>query len=108
MIFIVVKQRVRPEYADNWLDLVRPFTEATRAEPGNISFDWYRSPEDRNLWLLVEAFTDAEAGRTHVESEHFQAVITTLPRWLGEVPEIVHVETDSEGWDRMSEVQLEP
>lgn len=108
MIFIVVKQRVRPEYADGWLDLVRPFTEATRAEPGNISFDWYRSPEDRNLWLLVEAFIDAEAGRKHVESEHFQAVTTALPKWLAEVPEIVHVETSSEGWDRMSEVQLEP
>lgn len=108
MIFIVVKQRVRPQYADAWLEMVRPFTEATRAEPGNISFDWYRSPEDPNLWLLVEAFANEEAGRIHVESPHFQSVTTELPKWLAGVPEIVHVETPSDGWDRMSEFQLDP
>lgn len=108
MIFIVVKQRVRSEYADNWPEMVRPFTEATRSEPGNISFEWYRSPEDPSLWLLVEAFADEEAGRIHVESEHFQAVTTMLPKWLVDAPEIVHVETPTDGWDRMSEFRAEP
>ncbi len=28
---------------------VEEFTSATRAEPGNISIDWYRSPQDPNL-----------------------------------------------------------
>lgn len=107
MIFIVVKQRVRPEYTDGFLERVRPFTDATRTEPGNISFEWYRSPEDPDVWLLVEAFVDAEAGRSHVESEHFQAATKLLPKLLAEVPEIVHVEAPSKGWDRMSEVQLE-
>jgi quinol monooxygenase YgiN len=49
-----------------------------------------------------------EACGIHVESEHFQAVTTTLPKWLADVPEIVHVETPSDGRDRMSELQLEP
>ena len=63
MIFIVVKQPVRAKYADEWPSLVEDFTAATRAEPGNISYDWYRSAEDPNLWLLIEAYRDAEAGR---------------------------------------------
>jgi quinol monooxygenase YgiN len=46
MILIVVKHPVRPQYADTWTDLVEEFTVATRAEPGNISFDWFRSVED--------------------------------------------------------------
>jgi quinol monooxygenase YgiN len=30
MIFITVKFKVRPEYAEDWLTLVDPFTQATR------------------------------------------------------------------------------
>jgi quinol monooxygenase YgiN len=56
---------------------------------------------------LVEAFVDAEAGREHVESAHFQAAIASLPRWLAGVPEIVHTEVAGEGWARMNEVKVE-
>ena len=107
MIFIVVKHPVRPEYADDWLSLVHEFTVATRDEPGNISFDWYRSADDPNLWLLVEAFRDGEAGKAHVESAHFQAAVAKLPTWLADVPEIVHVDAPGDGWARMSEIQIE-
>lgn len=72
MIFIVVKQKIRRKFADDWLTLVADFTEASRAEPGNLIFEWYRSPEDPNVYLLVEAFKDAAAGEAHVESEHFK------------------------------------
>ena len=107
MIFIAVKHPVKPEYADDWLTLVQEFTVATRNEPGNISFDWYRSADDPNLWLLVEAFHDGEAGKAHVESIHFQAAMAKVPTWLTDVPEIVHVEAPGDGWARMSEIQIE-
>ena len=35
MIFIAVKFPVKPEYADQWIETTRAFTEATRAEEGN-------------------------------------------------------------------------
>jgi quinol monooxygenase YgiN len=104
VIVIVVKQHVKPEYAHDWLDRVGPFTFATREEPGNISFDWYRSPDDPNLWLLVEVFRDEEAGRAHVESAHFKAAIAALPSWLAGAPEIIHVNGPSEGWTKMGEL----
>ena len=107
MILIVVKNPVRPEYADEWLTLVEPFTTATRAEPGNLSFDWFRSPDDPNLWLLVETFADGDAGKTHVESSHFQAAMNQLPKWLSDIPEILNVETPQSGWAPMSEMQIE-
>jgi quinol monooxygenase YgiN len=43
MIFIVAKFKVKPEFRDQWLDRVRGFSEATRAEPGNLWFEWSRS-----------------------------------------------------------------
>ncbi len=108
MILIVVKHPVRPAYADQWPTVVEEFTVATRAEPGNVCFDWYRSSDDPNQWLLVEAFRDAEAGRAHVESDHFHAAIARLPQLLTDVPEIINVEVPGSGWSRMSELKVEP
>jgi len=104
MIFIVVKQPVKPEFADDWLSLVEEFTRATRSEPGNLFFDWYRSTEDPNLYLLVEAFRNEDAGKAHVESDHFKEAMGALPRWLAGVPEIINVEVPGEAWARMSEL----
>src|SRR6478735_8283918 len=106
MILIVAKMPVRPEHAEGWPSLMEPFTTATRAEPGNICFDWYRSVDDPNVYTLVEAFHDGAAGAVHVNSDHFKAAIAQLPQFLAEVPEIVNVEV-ADGWSRMAEVQLE-
>ena len=76
MILIVVKHPVRPAYADEWPTVVEEFTAAARAEPGNVCFDWYRSSDDPNQWLVVEAFRNAEAGRAHVRSVPKRAAST--------------------------------
>ena len=85
MMFIVVKWSVLPEHADGWLDTVDEFTQATRSEPGNLFFEWSRSVEDPNVYVLVEAFRDTDAGGEHVRSEHFRdgdrpARVTTCSR----------------------------
>ena len=49
MILVVVKNPIRPKYADDFPKLIEEFTAATRAEPGNICFDWYRSVDDPNM-----------------------------------------------------------
>ena len=42
MYFIVVKFQTKPDYTEQFIDLVTPFTTATRAEPGNLWFDhWF-------------------------------------------------------------------
>jgi len=105
MILIVAKNPVRPEHADGWPSLMEEFTAATRAEPGNICFDWYRSVEDPNVYVLVEAFVDGAAGEAHVKSDHFQAAMARLSELLADVPEIVNVEVPT-GWSRMAEVQV--
>lgn len=103
MIFIVVKFTIRPERSDEWLELTRPFTEATRNEPGNISFEWFRSTENPHQFVLVEAFKDG-AGEEHVNSEHFKTAMEWMPRVIAETPEIVNVQAPGEGWSRMAEL----
>lgn len=103
MILIVVRQPVRAKYADEFGSLVGEFTRSSRAEPGCISFDWCRSADDPNLWVLIEAFRDEDAGRAHVESEHFRTASEQMPRWLSAAPEIIHVEVPGDGWSDVSE-----
>ncbi len=105
MIFVVVKMRVRHELADDFPERVRAFTEATRAEEGNLWYDWSRSVEDPDQYVLVEGFRDAEAGARHVGSDHFKAAMSQLAELVSEVPDIVRAEVPGSSWLKM---QLAP
>ncbi|MFC8917163.1 putative quinol monooxygenase [Streptomyces sp. NPDC047821] len=105
MIFIAVRFTVRPEYSDRWLTLVDDFTRATRAEPGNLFYDWSRDVDDPNRFVLLEAFADAEAGAAHVDSDHFRAGIEAMAGAIATTPEIINVDLpDRRGWDAMAEL----
>jgi quinol monooxygenase YgiN len=104
VIFIVVRFTVRPERSEEWLHLVDDFTQATRREPGNIFFDWSRSVETPNQFVLVEAFRSAQAGEQHVNSEHFKTAMAWMPDVIATTPEIINVEVPGEGWSQMAEL----
>ena len=104
MIFIVVKFAVRPERSEDWLSLVDDFTQATRREPGNVFFEWSKSVDTPNQFVLVEAFASSAAGAAHVGSEHFKAAMEWMPELIAETPEIINVEVPGEGWSRMAEL----
>lgn len=106
MIFIVVKFTVRPEYRDQWLDSVAGFTEATRAEPGNLWFEWSRSVDNPDQFVLLEAFRDGQAGAEHVATEHFRAAVRDQPRMLASIPQIVNVEVPGTDWSRLAEMAV--
>jgi quinol monooxygenase YgiN len=107
MIFIVVKFKTKPEWADQWLDLVGPFTAATRAEAGNLWFDWSRSIDDPTEFVLVEAFRDQAAGGAHVGSTHFKAAVQDLPQALAATPKIISQTIDATGWSEMGEMTVD-
>lgn len=105
MLFIAVKFSVRPDVADQWILRVTPFTLATRDEPGNLFFEWWRSIETPHQFVLLEAFRDREAGEAHVSSDHFKAAMALMPDLIATRPEIIHVEAPGEGWSTMAELQ---
>lgn len=106
VIFITAKFRVRPEHADEWPDITRAFTDATRAEPGNLWFEWSRSLDDPTEYVLVEAFRDGDAGAAHVGSDHFKAAMATLPGWLVETPRIISQMLDQADWSELGELRV--
>ncbi len=105
MIFITVRFSVKPEYSESWLDLVADFTSATRAEPGNLWFDWSRSVDDPNEYVLVEAFRDGTGG-AHVQSDHFRQAMKTLLPAITATPRIINFEVPGETWSAMGELEI--
>ena len=107
MIMSVVRHPLRAKYADEWPVLAAEFTAATRAEPGNLWFEWSRSLEDPNTYVLVEAFQD-DAAAAHVNSDHFRAAMETMRPLVQRAPEIVSTTIEgAAGWSRMGELGLD-
>ncbi len=104
MIFIAVKFKVRPEHTDTFLARADAFTRATRAEDGNIFFEWARSVEEPDTFVLTEAFQDGAAG-AHVDSEHFTTFVGWAPDVVSAVPQIISVQdVPGSGWGDMGEI----
>jgi len=107
LIFITARFRVLPEHADAWPDISRAFTEATRAEPGCLWYDWSRSLDDPDEYVLVEAFRDDDAGAAHVTSEHFKTAQQELPQYLAETPRIVNTTVPGTEWSELGELAVD-
>lgn len=106
MILINVRFRPTPEHVEDFREQVAEFTDATRAEEGCIFFDWYRSEEDPNEYLLIEAFHD-DAAEAHVNSEHFKKAQELFPTILAETPTIINTLIPGKTeWDEMAEFKV--
>jgi len=106
MIFITAKMRVLPQSAERFPETAEEFTRATRAEPGCLWFEWSRSLDDPNEFVLVEAFRDDAAAVAHVTSEHFNRARQTLPPHLVETPRIVNMKIPQDDWSLLGEMAV--
>ena len=106
MIFITAKFKIKPEYADQWPQISAEFTGACRNEPGCLWFDWSRSVDDPEEYVLVEAFRDGDAGAAHVNSDHFKQAQQTLPPHLASTPKIINLAVPQDDWSRLGEMAV--
>ncbi|MET0454865.1 MAG: putative quinol monooxygenase [Mycobacterium sp.] len=106
MIFIVVKWTPKPEHVEDFPNIVAEFTKATRAEPGNLFFEWSRSLENPSEYVLVEGFRDGDAGGEHVNSEHFKTFVAKAPDVLASTPLIISQSIDATDWAEMGEIKV--
>lgn len=106
MYFIVARFPVKPESVADWPEITRAFTQATRAEPGNLFFDWSRSLDDDTEFVLVEGFTD-DGAEPHVTSEHFAAGMEAMRPHLTATPKIISRQVEGDGWEQMGELSID-
>ncbi|MBQ8078535.1 MAG: antibiotic biosynthesis monooxygenase [Oscillospiraceae bacterium] len=74
--FVEVHYYVRPGMRQAFYDALSEsgIPAASRAEAGNVQYDYYFSPEQEDELLLLELWQDAEAVRLHGETPHFKAL----------------------------------
>jgi quinol monooxygenase YgiN len=106
MICLVVKFKTKPEWTQRWQELVRPFTDATRAEEGNLWFEWSQSLEHPEEYVLLEAFRDDDAGTAHLESAHFRTAIHVMQKALAAAPKLIRMTIDASDWSETGEVAV--
>lgn len=74
MIVMNVTYKCKPDMRDEFLEsiMAEGIDAASRAEKGNIKYDYYYSTDDLDEMLLLEKWADAEALDAHHKLPHFE------------------------------------
>ncbi len=83
---------------------IAEYTAGVRAEPGNISFDFYESGTTPNEFAIVETFADGDAGSAHVATEHAQNFFPFMATVVTKKPQINYQDLPGDAWSEMAEV----
>ncbi|HET9085986.1 MAG TPA: putative quinol monooxygenase [Acidobacteriaceae bacterium] len=85
MISFVVRMRFSPEDREHVLNAVKHLTNASRQEPGCITYIPHEVAGDSGLLMIYEQYCDQAALEEHRRSEHFrQHAIAGLYQWMKE------------------------
>ena len=74
MFHVVATYGTKPGLTEDVLDLLKDMAAATRREPGNVSYEFYRGVEDPARIVILESYQDADDFDRHRESEHFVGI----------------------------------
>lgn len=72
MITFTVRMRFAPEDRDDIAEMLERLTEASRQEPGCVSYIPHRIEGDPDTVLIYEQYRDSIAAEAHRQSAHFQ------------------------------------
>jgi quinol monooxygenase YgiN len=79
MNLLIVKLKIKPGTAEDFVVAARQLVAASRAEEGCLSYELWKG-EDELSFAMVERYTDAESAAFHRKTDHYR----TLGRKLGE------------------------
>ena len=84
MIVLNVTYRCKPEQREAFLEriLSEGIDEASRAEAGNLGYDYYLPFDDSGDLLLVEHWRDEQALCAHAETPHYAKLKALKPEYV--------------------------
>ncbi|HEY2598941.1 MAG TPA: antibiotic biosynthesis monooxygenase family protein [Candidatus Dormibacteraeota bacterium] len=71
-VALIVKWIADDGRHDEIAEILRLMRTHTRDEPGCISYEIFRSPDDPGDFMLVEVYEDEDAIRAHTEADYFR------------------------------------
>ena len=87
MIVLNVTYQCKPDLREAFLEAIRAegIDEASRAEAGNLKYDYYIPFDDGgDELLLIEKWRDADALRLHAETQHYAKLRELKPEFVNE------------------------
>jgi quinol monooxygenase YgiN len=72
---VIARYTVAEDNRPEVLDLVAQVAEASRTEPGNLSFEAYQNTADPADIVLLERYASREAFAAHRETDHFHNLV---------------------------------
>ena len=82
MIIVHGRIPVKPDCREEALRLAREMTEATQAERGCISYDFYVGLSDPNTLMLFQEWEDMDSLMEHFRTPHMDVFLRALPELL--------------------------
>jgi quinol monooxygenase YgiN len=90
MIRFLITYETKPGSRSAFIEAARPCIEATRDEPGCLTFDLMASTLDDNTLTLIEGFETQVALDRHMKQPHTEAFVeATLPLIMSRKTEII-------------------
>jgi quinol monooxygenase YgiN len=72
MVSFTVRMKFAPEERDEIAETLRQLAEASRKEPGCVSYIPHQVEDDPDTVVIYEQYKDAKALAAHRASDHFQ------------------------------------
>ena len=84
-----VLYKCRPDRREEFLDRIcsEGIDEASRAEEGNITYDYYTSVERTDELLLLEKWREADALAVHGQQPHFVRLGGFINEYVADCPD---------------------
>ena len=79
---VIARVEVKAGQETAFLEVTKPLISGTRAEPGNISYTLYQSPNNPLEFIFYEEYKDEAAFEAHANSAHFNAFAGAIPDML--------------------------
>jgi quinol monooxygenase YgiN len=86
-ILINVKYAIRPGKRDEFLEklIENEIITASRAEPGNYKYEYYKPVNSENVLFLMEMWVSSEAQKAHGKTEHYQRLQSLKKEYVTDV-----------------------
>ncbi len=85
---VIARVKARPDYVAQVRDVLRALVDATRQEPGCLSYELLQNNSDPTEFVFVERWANAPAEQAHFVTPHLLSAIQQLVGLLASEPQI--------------------
>lgn len=89
MVIVIARVLCQPGKRSALLEAARPVIEATRREPGCISYAAYADSIDQNSAIFCEEYASEAACHAHMAQPYTQELIAAAPHYVAAPPAVV-------------------